>query len=622
VALQNATGTSVSTISYGGTYYAVATVMDSAGAPVTTPTLVTFTLSSTLANLVTTTAVTGTTADGVAKVGITPSAATSVGAATITAVAKVDGNDVTSTPVAFGLSPANISLSSITAGSTSLVSGGNTSLSLKASIDGKTAAAPVNVTFSAACGSINGANGSSGVTTDGAGLAQATYNAVDSAGNPCAGSVTVTASSVGAVSQSTLLTIASPAASAVIFTTATLNQIYIQGTGAPTDSFLTFKVLNGSGGAIQNTPVTFSVPINPGGTLLPYGGVTLNGTLLAAAQGTTDSAGLVTVKVTAGVTPGPLKVRATIAGGAYSESQNLTVASGPPSQRYMSVSESSFNVEGQDIDGTSTTITVRLADRQGNPVQDGTVVNFTASGGQVASSCATAKINGIAQCSVLWQSQNPRPANGRVAVLAYTLGTKDYIDVDGSNTYTAGDTLVQLGDVYRDDNESGTYDSNGDGFFLSLGGTIACATAGEPAPSTGLCDSSLTTVVRQQVIILNSSSSPQPLSVGNGNLNTSSSPAGFSFILRSAGNPLLPMPVGTTVAAAFASGSANCSVTSVTPSTVGNISPQRVTNSVYPDLTTIHSVNLKTCLAGDQITVTVTPPSGAGSAYTTIISLP
>ena len=41
------------------------------------------------------------------------------------------------------------------------------------------------------------------------------------------------------------------------------------------------------------------------------------------------------------------------------------------------------------------------------------VVNFTAEGGQVAGSCATALVNNLSQCSVNFQSQNPRPADGR-----------------------------------------------------------------------------------------------------------------------------------------------------------------------------------------------------------------
>jgi hypothetical protein len=316
----------------------------------------------------------------------------------------------------------------------------------------------------------------------------------------------------------------------------------------------------------------------------------------------------VTVKVSSGTIPGPLKVRALIGSGAYAESQNLTVASGPPSQRYMSVSVSTFNVEGQDLDGTNTTVTARLADRQGNPVQDGTVVNFTASGGQIAPSCATARVNGIAQCSVIWQSQNPRPTNGRVAVLAYTVGTKDYNDLDGDNAFNGVDTLVQMGDPYRDDDESGVYVAGTDRFFLSLGGAGACTGSGEPTPAiANTCDSNLATIVRQQVVIMNSSSSPATPVFTVGGHST------ISFNLTSATRTNLPMPAGTGVSASVVSSvSSSCAIKSITPASVANISP-----GINPatNLFSSHLIATTSCGAGDQIGVTITSPSLLATTY-------
>ena len=600
-------GLPVTSIGASG-YKAKVLLRDGTGAPISGK-LVNFVLNSSSATLTSATALT--LSDGTATVGISSATGSSAGAATLTGSATVSGATLSSS-TDFAFSGATISLVNFAAGSLALTSGGNTSLSVGANIGSVSAGStPVNITFTASCGSINGAIGSVGVTTNGSGIATANYSAVQADGTPCAGSVTIGATT-GAVSASPLtVTVADPVASSVAYVGATLSQIYVTGSGAPTDSVLTFKVLTATGSPSTNTPVTFTIPTNPGGVLLN------------AASGTTDNAGQVTVKASSGAIPGPLKVRAAIASGAYSESQNLTVASGPPSQRYMSVSVSTFNVEGENIDGTPTTITARVADRQGNPVQDGTVVNFTASGGQVASSCTTSKVNGIAQCSVLWQSQEPRPSNGRVAVMAYTVGTKDYTDNNSNNAFDAvTDTLIQLGDVYRDDNENGIYSPATDGFFLPVAGAgtaIACSSSGEPAPSTGSCYPQLQTIVRQQVIILNSSTHPEPISGAN---LTNLTIAGFDVTLRSIDNHNLPLPAGTTVSAAFASGSANCSVTSVTPSTVGNISPRTVTNGVYPDLSTTHSVNLKTCASNDKITVTVTPPSGAGSAYSSNITLP
>jgi len=462
--------------------------------------------------------------------------------------------------------------------------------------------------LTASCGTINGSSGLAGVTTNGSGVASANYSAIQTDGTPCSGSVTLGATSGSTSATPLTVTVAPPLASSVAFVSASLTSVYVTGSGAPTDSVLKFKVLDSTGAASQNTLVTFTVPTNPGGVVL------------SPTSGTTDNSGLVTVKISSGTIPGPLKVRAAIASGAYAESQNLTVASGPPSQRYLSVSVSTFNVEGQNTDGTNTTITVRAADRQGNPVQDGTVINFTANGGQIAPSCATSRVNGIAQCSVIWQSQNPRPANGRVAVLAYAVGTKDYLDLNGNNTYDAGDTLVQMGDPYRDDDESGSYVASNDRFFLSLGGTGICSGSGEPSPAIqNTCDTNLATIVRQQVIVLNSASQHAPLNpTVNGHVSFTFNLHSLQSLYAAPGN-FIPMPAGTTVTAAPITNTSTCKVNSVTNSTIGNISPGVVTNGVYPDLSTPHTVVLESCVATDLIKVTVTTPGGL--ATSTIVPL-
>jgi len=440
--------------------WAQALVKDASGNPVAQK-LVNFSINTNLAALSPTTALTD--SQGIARVGISASSGV-IGAATLTVNASVAGATLSGSSD-FSYSGDTLVLSAITPGSASIASGGNTSLSLTASLaQGGAVTAPANVTLTASCGSVNGSNGSVGVTTTGNGSLVATYTAVQPSGNPCVGPVQIGATSGTASSPLLQVTVLPPVASFVSYLSSTLSQIYIGGAGNPTRTTLTYKVQTQTGAPSQGTLVNFAIQTNPGG-------VTLD-----ASQGTTDNAGLVTVTATAGTLPGPLKVRATVASTAqsanpiYTDSQNLTVASGPPSQRFMSASVSTFNVEGQDIDGTPTTITVRLADRQGNPVVNGTVVNFTASGGQIPGSCATLiDASGHSNCSVQWISQNNRPSSGRVAILAYAAGTKDYLDNDFSNSYTdpSIDQLVEMGDPYRDDNENGIWDAGE--FRLSLG---------------------------------------------------------------------------------------------------------------------------------------------------------
>ena len=359
---------------------------------------------------------------------------------------------------------------------------------------------------------------------------------------------------------------------------------------------------------MSNVAVQFAIVTNPGGVGIGAAGSA------APVSATTNASGEASVSVFSGTIPGPVKVRAALVSDTtvFAESQNLTVASGPPSQRFMSLSVQTFNIEGWALDGISTQVTVRLADRQGNAVADGTVVNFTAEGGQVASNCATARVNGISQCSVNFISQNPKPRGGRVSVLAYTEGTKDYIDVNGNNRYDAGiDTLIPIGDAYRDDNENAVYDSATGEFLIPRGGVTACAGVGEPFPSrANTCDTSLQTTVRQQAVILFSSTVPQLDVVAGGTTS------GFSFLLGSLDNVLLPLPAGTTVSAtannANSQDGLTCSVNRGPASPIPNVHPGTDPSA---DLATGHSVSLKDCRAGDSVDIDVTVPSGLKTTF-------
>ncbi|HSW17224.1 MAG TPA: hypothetical protein VLJ86_08365, partial [Ramlibacter sp.] len=376
LALLNSSQASVSTIAIGGGFVARATVLDAAGAPVGNN-LVTFSLNGTsIAALNPDTALTN--ASGVAEVAIAPASVSSLGAGSVTASSKVGTATVTGSKD-FAVSATSLTLSALTAGSATLPSGGNTTVATTASIGGAPATVPVNVTFSATCGRINGTNGSFSVSTNGSGVATADYTAVDETGGLCSGSVTVTASSAGAgVARNTTITVAAPAATAVTFVSATPTQVFVSGSGATEQSILRFKVLS-SGTPLPSQAVTFTVPSNS------------LGVGLISPSTVTNAQGEATVTLQSGTLPGPVKVRAALTGNAaiFAETQNLTIASGPPSQSFMSLSVETFNIEGATIDGVSTKLTARLADRQGNAVEDGTVVNFVSEGGQVAFSCAT-----------------------------------------------------------------------------------------------------------------------------------------------------------------------------------------------------------------------------------------
>lgn len=601
VGIYNASGSKVTNIGLGGGFVARATVLNANGVAVAGK-LVTFALPDTaLATLSPISALTS--ATGTAQVTVSPASISSVGATTVTASATL-GTDTTVTTGTsdFAVAAPSVSLSAITASSSSLVSGGNTLLNVTVLVSSAPLTAqPANVAFTTSCGRINTIDTSTTVATDGNGVATVTYSAVAGDGSLCSGAINITASTPGAASSARSITVAVPTAAAVTFVNATPAQIFVAGMGAVEQSVVGFKVMSSANTALQGVSVNFSLQANPGGVVL------------STSSGTTDSTGVVTVTVASGPLPGPVKVRATLISNpaVFAESQNLTVASGPPSQKFMSLSVSVFNIEGATVDGTPATLTVRIADRQGNAVVDGTVVNFTAEGGQVGRTCATTTINLISSCSVTFISQNPRPANGRVSVLAYLEGTKDYIDLNNNNRYDAGvDTLVQIGDAYRDDNEDLIYDSATDGFVFPRGvaGTCPAQTGGAFPSRAGTCDlvsaTRLATTVRQQAVILFSSSTPT--------LNVQSqTTSSFAFKMGS-GDPglnLLPMPAGTKVAViALPVGTSKCAVTDVAGSVVANIAP--TPGMPNQDLQTAHAASLKDCASGDNVKVTVTSPGG------------
>jgi len=166
-------------------------------------------------------------------------------------------------------------------------------------------------------------------------------------------------------------------------------------------------------------------------------------------------------------------------------SDALTVSPGLPIQKSMSMSVARHNIEGWDYDGETTQVTIMLADQYGNPVSDNTAVNFVTEGGSVGSAArgACTTVNGA--CSVDLRSQNFRPANGRVTVLAYVQGVETFTDTNGDgqyscSTWTSGDGTTQdtyrplvdnctaggepfadMGDAFLDTNRDNVYDGTG-----------------------------------------------------------------------------------------------------------------------------------------------------------------
>lgn len=572
----------VNSISFGGGQRIRATYKTSSGAAVVDK-LVTFSATVNSSAVVLSPLYKTTNSSGVAYIDVSPSTASTFGAARVSATADL----ITST-VDFDISGSTVTLGEIVFGSVQLAASGNTSVQIKATANGN-AASGIPIAFTADCGSVT----PNIPTTDGTGTATATFSALKADGNSCSGTTYVTATATGASKKSSV-TVSAPTATAINFVSADPVQMYVTGSGATSQSILKFKVLTASGAPFSGANVTISLVENPGGVGLGTAGSTTSIPL------TSDSTGIVAFTAFAGAKPGPVKISAALTNDAkvYAYSNNLTVQSGPPSQDRFSLAATTFNIEGRDWDGTTSGLTVRLADRQGNPVPAGTVVNFTiGAGAQVGSSCTVElDANGIAGCKTTVSSQDPRSANGRVSVLAFAEGLKTFVDNDGSNTYTNLDTLINMGDAYRDDNENGKWDAGE--FVLSRGGSMTCSGAGRPAPArVDTCTDSVSTTVRSQLVLI-----------------MSGSDASFDEITVSSASILFrlndvtgynPMPHKTNIAAKN-SGTSSCAVSSIVPATVANISPPKEVNA---QLGTYHQISLGGCVSGDSLLVTVTTPN-------------
>lgn len=585
----------VSAISATGGYSAQATLLDAAGRPIVGR-KVTFSVSAG-AVLVPDSAVTD--ASGIAWVEIAPSSVSAVGAVTVSATANLEDGEVVGRRD-LAITPASLSLGPIAfpPGVEQLPAGTNTTLSVSVFVNDLPAVAvPVNVNFSASCGRLNGRNQPMTVTTNGNGVAVVDYAPLAVDNSFCTGNVALSASTAGVKQGATRnLHIVDPIADAIAFLSATPEQIYVAGSGLPEQSLLRFRVLS-RGVPMRNTSVTFQVtPGNPG-------------LALGAAQGLTDQQGEATVTVNSGLQPGPVKVRAALAGNplVFTETQNLTVASGPPSQQSMSLAVETFNLEGWTVDGSASRLTVYLADRLGNAVTDGTTVNFIAEAGQVGHSCKTLTVNKISSCSVDYISSGDRPVGGRASVLAFTDGEKAYQDLNQSRVYDAGDILADQGAAYLDINESGAWDPAE--YSSSPEGAGACPGAGGSAPSrAGTCGPGVHTTVRRQVVFLWSSSKAAIEVIGK---NT----AGVAFRLRSVENPLLPLPAGSSVL--VSTSRSGCKVERLLGSSVPN-QPSGFDPST--DLSTEHTLILSDCSASDTVIITVRSPSGLETPFTVPLS--
>lgn len=450
-----------------------------------------------------------TNAAGVASIKVARASLTATGAGSLTVTYSYktgafprfpDGSPpptadlVVATYLGYELSTANIALASFDAGAAVLEGYGTRQLSVQVNVNGAPAQTPVQVTFSTTCGQVSPSTAS----TDSTGKVTVSYSATDAAGTAqstqgCSGKgVVISASTVGAAVVTRTLTVQGAPATNLAFDGVTPARIYLANSGGTTQALARFKLLDAREEPLLGQAVRVSLK-------------TLNGGLPKASLGsigntdpvvlTTDAQGRVAVPVFSGTVPTNVIVNAALVSNPaiQTDSAVLAIASGRPAQARVSLSIEKLSIEGFNVDGVESKVTMSLADRQGNPVPDGTAINFVTSGGvMIPPFCTTGAVPGDSRCSVTIRSQNPRVADhaGRVQILAYAAGEEDFVDANFNNIYDCGETWTDLGTAFRNDNENKDSDGNpifdtGEFSVPRAASASACLTGTAPSPTRG-----------------------------------------------------------------------------------------------------------------------------------------
>jgi hypothetical protein len=590
-------------ISSGSSFFAKAIVKDASNAVVPNK-LVTFSTTPTVATLTQPSALTDT--NGVAKVQITPVSLTTVTAGNVTASTTVGTVAVTSS-LDYQTTAANVTLNDLKATPNAISALQSAAVTVEARVNGVLAgSSTVVANFSASCGSFSPAS----VPTNSAGIASSTYQSLVT----CSGPVTITAQAAGApiVTTSVAVTAAQPAN--IVFDSATVPlMVSTAATGGLKQSSLKFKVVDSSGAGMsgQGVNIALSNATISAGVAFSIGGVPT----VAPQTVTTDGAGIAAVTVTSGSLPTPVIVTATLAGNTsvQASSSGVSVTSGRATQNAASLSATKLSIEAFRTDGVQTELSMRVADRQGNPVPVGAVVNFVASHGLVQGSCT---IDTASQCSVTYTSQGAVRGfggRGRVTILAYMDGEESFVDLNGDNIWQLGESFFDVGTLYRDDNESLSYDAATEQTYPggSTGTSVCPANIPATPPATkpipplsypsveNTCDGTWSgnIRVRQQIVVALATSGAVITAT------STRSKSGFSvFVADENGNA---MPTGTTVTASVATSEAVCKV-------VGAVSPNVVRNSSNGGGHSIFLDEAADCLTV-KVNVTVTTPAGVGT---------
>lgn len=402
-------------------------------------------------------------ASGVALFAIAPASVASSGAVTATVKASVDGAEVSQT-LDLQITAGHVTLSGLTVTPASAQLGQSVNVSVNASVNGLPAASnSVTVAFSSACGTVSPAS----AAVDASGKASAVIQTTG------VGSCSVSALAAGvAQSVSASFTVATAPVTGIQFVQASPAVIYQSDSVGANSTLVKFKVIDSNGSPVGGQTVNAALVNGTGG--LHFCDSSASGNMAVSAATT----GEVSFSVCAGTQPETAQVRATLAAaaGIHTDSNILTVQTGLPTQRFFDIGASRLNFYAggrftTQYNNDGVDIAVNLADRQANPVPNGTPVVFVAEGGQINSSNVSSCIVSDGGCTVKLLGQEYRPLGsmnvdgsslgdprpGRVTVLAMADGEESFIDKNNNNRYDPGELFEDLGVPFMDKNEDGVF---------------------------------------------------------------------------------------------------------------------------------------------------------------------
>lgn len=523
-------------------------------------------------------------ANGRVTVALSAGGAESAGAANVTATATVDGADVTAS-TAFQVAAANVMLQAPTLNPATIDAFQTSTVSV--TVTGVAPSTPVTVNFRSTCAEAGLATLTpSALTVNG--VATATYT-----DKGCGRADAIAVSSAGAAGVQATLTVRAAAATNLVFVSTSPEAIGIRGSGGNTSALVTFRVVNASQQPVANVPVMLELDTAVGGITLENGQTALTKN--------TASDGTVAVQVIAGTQPTPVRVLAS-SGALRAVSSQLSIRTGLPTQDRFSLAVETFNIEGFDFDGTTTGLTIRAADRVGNPAPDGTVINFRSSGAAVQPTCST--MNGA--CTVTIVSQANRPANGRITLLAYASGLESFDDLNGNNVYDAGEVFRNLGNAFVDANFDGAFQTGEEFIPFNANANSTCAPSTQAVPIVpDTCDAvwgNAHVRAALQVVLSGSTATTNlPATATLVGMATCSTTIAFQ-LADVRGNP---MPRGTTISATAPTGVTATVVAGTVVNTNGG--------------PTSHAIDLNASTCGGRsgnLRVNVTTPLGLTTIFT------